>query len=148
MHRLRWGRSGFRRLVDGLARAVLRVWIRLAVLGVVWPRAVRRGRVGCLLGRRLGLARSKQPDGQRVGLDDQARPVSSEQVGVGQRPVGLVVFGLLQFEVEADLGEVAVELLLALHLGLVFLGALRRLLRPVEEGVEGAEVGARHPYCA
>lgn len=45
-------------------------------------------------------------------------------------------------------GEVARYLLLALNICLVFIAAVGDLLRRVEMGVEKAEVGATHPYCA
>lgn len=121
-----WRRRSRCRLgVRGLA-AVLRVLVGLAVLAVVRPRAVgRRGRR--LLGHRPDhLARRKQPDRQRVRLDDQLRDRL----------------------VAADLREVLDELLLALHPGLVLVSPVRRLLGVHEVGVEGAEVGAGDPHGA
>ena len=89
-----------------------------ALLGVVWPLSIGRRLLLYLSG---GLARAVEADRKRVWFYDQ---------------LGL-----------AHLGEVAHNLLLALDVLLVLLGAVGDLLRRREEGVEEPEAGARDPDC-
>jgi len=159
----RWGRglhrfgrwwARLRLLVDGLAMTVLRVLVRLTVVAMVAMVAmmavVRPGPIGrggdSLLGHRLGrLARSKQADRQGVGFHYQTRFISVNEGSVGGGALVFVVAGLFQVDVAANLGIVTLELLLALHFGLILVGALGRPFGPVEEGVKGTEGGARDP---
>jgi hypothetical protein len=117
---------GMRRM--GVFRRVCGVGVRRVGRRMVWVMAVvgpcavlGRWRVwlpGSLSGQ---FARAVELDGERVRLNDE--------LGIDS----------------ADLGKVAVDLLLALHGLLVLVGALGDLLGGGEVGVEGAEVDARDP---